>query len=132
MTNEELNEQIAEKVMGWTEVPRGSWSKETLRLQGRGNGRVWKPTNYNRYRATGYPVPFGLPFDPATDIDHAFEVVDKLSATHDLQLFGARGGYAVLFVNDSTPNSTNIRKAMVSHSNTAPHAICLAALEAVK
>ena len=96
MTKEEINRQVAEKVMKFTKHGATSYIDEN-------NGQVW----------------FFDEFNPAERIDHAWMVVEKFISTAlykteqwscSLDLDGYKWGQA--------------------EANTAPMAICLAALKA--
>ena len=108
----ELDRIIAEKVMGWTVCV------EPLICQGcntdtmlDGNGKVWHR---------------GDVWSPSTNIAHAFEVVEKVRLL-DFPCSLQRNIKGEWFVEEYCGEVCSI----LSRADSAPHAICLAALKAV-
>lgn len=127
----ELDALVAEKVMGWTKL---------LTPEGEQIFDYWRsPEPYMR-NCTSDDIP-----QYSTDIAAAWQVIDKLTAGDEtdedpIQLTrghrlrrlyssadwhsGRNSGWWALFVTDGTPGYG-------AYGDTAPHAICLAALAAV-
>jgi hypothetical protein len=100
MTPEQINREIAEKVMGWIQNGTAAYSDPN-------NGEVW----------------FWDEWNPAERIDHAWMVVEKLGATIQV---GPNHDKSVCYF--WLGNGVGAHE----EADTAPMAICLAALEAVK
>lgn len=98
----ELDALVAEKVMGLD----CSWRCVTLDGTGRDRGPARRIKPYS------------------TNIDAAWEVVEKLKENHTVNIHGYSDGWEVGLIG---PGSA----AVDGQAETAPHAICLAALKAV-
>jgi hypothetical protein len=105
----ELDALVAEKVMGWALT-----SKDTRDLQG------WPPP--------GNTTPIDVP-EYSTDIAAAWEVVEKLDKYY-FQVNREIKNMDSMEYTVVIPGIFNKERITVS-ANTAPHAICLAALKAV-
>ena len=99
----DLDRLVAEKVMGWKPVPC-TCHKDQTKIPGRSNGD-------------------GVHFNPSTNIAHAWEVVAR---------FTPRGVKVMHFEEHGTWAANFGYQAMNSLADTAPLAICRAALEAVR
>lgn len=99
----ELDALVAEKVMGWT-----------VALEDRGPCRVWRPHENSAERSQ--PIP---PY--STSIEAAWEVVEKMRQREFG--FSLNDAWIAWFL--AAPNEYQ------ADADTAPHAICLAALKAV-
>jgi len=117
----ELDALVAEKVMGWTVCRDASCGgcEATVLLMEDG-WRVRAPLDQG-----GWPLGW---WTPSTDIAAAWEVVEKLrvlgfnvsvSCAHGMRTWDVRGWKA-----DNTGR-------FIAHAETAPLAICLAALDAL-
>lgn len=110
MTPEEINKQVADKVMGW-EIAEGFPSLH--HRSGRKRFAVKTPSF-------------------TTDIAAAWQVVEKIQRNGWLFEVGYTplgGWYADISAYDAKGNQT--MKAIVASKESAPMAICLAALKAV-
>lgn len=110
MKNQDIDRQIAEKVMGWELRPLyglGWWNKSDT-------GKLMQIRNI---------------FNPSTDITHAFEVVRKMKKKNYCFTLADYSPISKLweaeFIND------NNGKSFISTTNTPEMAICLAALKAI-
>lgn len=118
MTNAEINREVAEKVNGWHMV-----YEDHL-------GEAWWSDNL------GLKISIA-DWNPAERIDHAWMVVDKLKAMGYYIEIGIHPDesevYCALVGDKYTGIIDKLKKECFSKSaDTAPMAICLAALEAVK
>ena len=112
----ELDQLIALKVMGWTltesghpDFDRGNW------IDADGNFRHCSPTSYIGL----------LPFLPSTKIAHAWEVVEHMNGRGLLLSRICRSSEGAFYWVNFDDQSVN------TCGNTAPLAICYAALAAV-
>lgn len=131
----ELDEIIATRVMRWEK--RRTWPPTPERPEGTGE-RVWASPGSKGYDFHWYVddydgdlncgEPAQVGFKPSTSIEAAWEVVDKLGGNmfqlHYDTRYGTEGvkGWSVIL--DGS--------VMCQFVDTAPHAICLAALKAVE
>lgn len=107
----ELDKLIAEKVMGWTDVEESHPVSGGPVLQGIRAGEI--PSKH-----TGYRPKFVIP-KYSSEIEHAWQVVEKLRDDN----------FSI------EENGTHWKARFGTHwrgAENAPHAICLAALEAKK
>lgn len=113
MTDEEINEAVPTKIMGWTKIDR--------RAMGWGDGPiVWSTGDENAPTFQG--------FDPATDIGHAWMAVEMLlevPGDYDFRMEYRNGEWWVSleYWDDEWHWWTN--------DSSAPRAIALATLRAV-
>lgn len=116
----ELDVLIAEKILGWTEIqfiPSG----HTAEIVPQGIKPNERPSPYTEYRPKHVVPNF------STDIKDAWEVIEKLGTIDSI--FGD-----VTIERDQTLNGATWKVVIDGaeiFSETAPHAICLAALEAI-
>lgn len=115
----ELDVLIAEKVMGWT------WYKT-----GRGARMLCEP-HHGQLADGSEPIAnlatFSVPLY-SSDIAAAWSIVEKMQElgwTFAIELFEDNGNYSAYFKN------TQNRDRYVGNADTAPLAICLAALKAL-
>jgi len=116
MTNEELNHRIAEEVMGWTFSNPETWDLT----------RGWRDKNGVLCRYT---------FNPAGKISHSWLVVEEMER-RGFRFSVGYGGPVVCwgadFEREDEDRPGKIGSAFgEARAQTAPIAICLAALEAV-
>lgn len=105
----ELDKLIAEKVMGWSDLY--------------GDGSYLVPAQGDKEQ---YMLREG--FNPSTNIEDAWKVVEKLDLLGgDRRLIKRRGVYEIT---DISQQGHGYRECIGS-GKTAPHAICLAALRAI-
>jgi len=138
MESENINRQIAEKVMGWV-IPKDKdmafgrqvYHKEQKRW-------VWAhywckqpPVDYEDELTGEMCIAPGCYFAgnevwrPSTNIAHAFEVVEKMDDCLHLRQHGEKGNWSASFCGHYHGHANE------SHADTPAMAICLAALEAV-
>ena len=103
MTKDEINKAVAEKVMGWT-------IRDTKRLY---------------YYEPGILI---SEWNPAERIDHAWMVLEKFQYW-TMNKLGDKVFFRIVFDYDE---EKGIGKWTKAEADTAPMAICLAALEAVR
>lgn len=134
----ELDALVAEKVMGW----KGCDSTETwVRWEHGDPGDEWTNIDKEWCRGAGHPPTphFGTVPIPrySVKIDDSWKVVEKLRKTHCCLTLKSEYDfvwecYAIQDHNDSEHNSEVIRRYKIyAMADTAPHAICIAALKAV-
>lgn len=117
----ELDALIAEKVMGW-KIKYNDYGAAPRWVDSKGDFTCWD----NSFNTE--PAEF---FKPSTSIEHAWQVVKKIQALsngHDwFTLNNANGRWQATF-------KTGAYYEPIDHVNadTAPHAICLAALKAME
>ena len=107
-----IDRQIAEKIMGWTRVNPSLcwWDRKTE-----------QPTKYLK---TGWR--------PSTTIAHAFEVVEKMAKDGaELRMDYVDGNWLVWFYCNKT-NKPLCAPDNKDHPKTPAMAICLATLETIK
>lgn len=110
MTDNELSALVAEKVMGWELSDRGFYVKGINKPESYDTPNNWKP---------------------ASDIAPAWQVMEKLTSLGFLvTIISPPPGYQTWDVRGWKPEINSDR--FIAHSDTAPRAICLAALEAIK
>ena len=116
----ELDALVAEKVMGWRLVDDMYHYKLLLQESG-----TWRETSTKELRELHPNCVWKncqRDFRPSTDISAAWEVVEKMAKDDFyIEIYRDSCGWAVLF-GGYVPQA--------SDKETAPHAICLAALEA--
>lgn len=124
----ELDALIAEKVMGW------EWySKEKLNELGYNtNKNLLLPSNIGQADGNGWCAIESHISPYSTDISAAWEVVEKFSRKN-----GRSGGGPIINIShdgnwhcDFGGGDGTLGSGAVAQSETAPHAICLAALKA--
>lgn len=108
MTNQEINEAVAEKVLGWIKPPATS---------------VLKPMWVAPPMGTVYPE---LP-NFCTDIADAWVIAEKYG--YAFQLTQSLGEWTCTFVYKI--NERGVGQYISANADTAPMAICLTALKAV-
>ena len=121
MDNQEIDRQIAEKVMGWKFIRK---FEERLEFQG------IIAESFLFQKPCGIQIDVPVVFDPSIDIACAFEVVEKMKELNfkvNIDNIGCEKdwGWYCKFRNFSK----GISRA--KHADTPEMAICLAALEAV-
>lgn len=133
----ELDTLVAEKVMGWK---RMSWREYhgMKKAQGKYNGEDDRTDlTYSWHNQDGEmndrltrdmsDYGYELPeWSPSTNIKHAWEVVEKFPACFRLEKTFKDGLFAGWFCEVSSDS-----ESFTARGQTAPLAICLAALEAV-
>lgn len=104
----ELDALVAERVMGWTDIKFGEEKTAGL-LEGFGQ----PPSNSGRIAFPNY----------STDISAAWEILEEFCLTH--LTHGVNGWCCIIGrqIDETTVHSTEAK------AETAPHAICLAALK---
>ncbi len=102
----ELDALVAQKVMGWPQCTKGIIGSSLPHCFMTPDGRELRP---------------GKDWSPSTRIEHAWEVVERLQ---DL-------GWSVTTLS-STGNPEIRPRVFTARAPTAPHAICLAALQATE
>jgi hypothetical protein len=105
---------VAEKVMGWTLV------KCQVGPLGTGYG-------YETYCWSGNSVLINI-WSPSTNIAHAWEVINRLKEDYEFRIANDQGEFLEWGVEMIDLNNNN---EVSDVAETAPHAICLAALMAV-
>jgi len=126
----EMDALVAEKVMGWINVEKTTWSN--FRADGTrfGGGEELRGTPPNHYdiNPVMYPVK-----NYSTDIAAAWQVVEKMQAAHEWYFHFGNKLYIFNIVDDNGEPEEDHRITLVAHntSHTAPLAICRAALLAV-
>jgi len=130
----ELDALVAEKVMGWPHLEKGQTS--TIEIP-------YLPFTTHLHRTTAGHLSIGSnPWRPSTDIAAAWEVVEKVNSlsvirgiTCDLCIHVILGdSYSCTIFEMSSMGyvgQDEIFKEVNQDGDTAPHAICLAALKAV-
>lgn len=127
MTNREIDALVAEKIMGWTyRKPDPKY----ISAEGVGSyvGFILQPPKinecYERYTCAGQLTFYGYPPHYSTDIAAAWEVAEQMKLK--LVVDGVFGFWRVII---GPVGERNV--FCVAEEETAPKAICLAALKAV-
>lgn len=107
----ELDALVAEKVMGWTRT-------EHLGLK----RTVWNIPAPSYIEWADDPPPF------STDIAAAWEVVERLRANYSFQISADSSSDWECYLENEDLDISHVS----ARSETAPHAICLAALKTVE
>ena len=136
----ELDALVAEKVMGWTRFQGYDNTPEEIRSPNkRDDGmrwhhkEIWGEQVGGKWKRRACAECGDMP-DWSTDIAAAWEVVEKM-ATQRIQLWvgpsQACTNYGCEIINNTERDERDEDDADYTFCDTAPHAICLAALKAV-
>jgi len=126
MSDDEINIAIATKVMGWTtvRVQKNFWTVESHLIP---PGCEQTPHTVCRYSQDGVTVmPIldgGFP-NYSTSISDAWRLLERLKASMFVAVYASRSGFEVSIIVSND-------KVVVQDADTAPMAICRAALAAL-
>jgi hypothetical protein len=137
----ELDALVAEKVMGWSQIPLTESKDENVRqfislkeFLSEEGWQIWRRPDTGREWVVWHE---NSPARFSTNIAAAWEVVEKMheSPTHRICLYGKEGGSHSMVCSFSWKDGGSDFGCQINlleaRASTAPHAICLAALKAV-